>query len=167
MDDGLTWTTVYTTMADDYPGATGLAQMAVAPRDPRFVAVAASLAHGDGDLLESRDGGHTWLAPRYSPTQTLLQALAFNPLSASDLWVTWGWGGSILEHNGVTVLQTINSNTMTQLSGALVGDGISDLWIGRVGHRVAAPTHGHRATYPHWRDNLAGDAMRAAGVPVL
>lgn len=116
-DDGLTWTTVYTSGTDDSFGP-----LAVDSIDPHRILIADDARVGTGALLQSRDGGHTLAVISETPLPlTPVSALAIDAASADAAWVAWARDsqffldrsdtGAELDQNGMPVDASLLTNT--------------------------------------------------------
>lgn len=93
-DDGVTWTTVYTT-PEVSPGISSVNDLAIDPTNAAHVFAAEGLYHA-GALIESRDGGATWHDLPDPPDTALEQPdlLAIDPTNPSSIWADWSLMGT-------------------------------------------------------------------------
>ncbi len=88
-DDGLTWTTVYTTV-NSYDRNWGIGPVAIAPRAPGRIVAAVSGAHGYGDVVASVTGGRTWTVVQpFAQPNTFPLDVAVSLRDPRTLWSLW------------------------------------------------------------------------------
>src|SRR5262249_10580245 len=139
-DDGMTWTTAYSSSDVSGFDASYILALAIDARNPAHLIAGQSVYHG-GFLVESLDSGQTGhqLPAQHGITLEAPVALGINPLNSSDVWASWSlMGYGMLGHSrdGGHTWTTVTKGLPTQFSVyAIAFDGLT----GRVYVEVSIP----------------------------